>query len=181
MNPGPASSIDPAFLRAVQDGDEDTLQQLYDDSACPHCVDVDWREEDDGIVAMVAEAIGRDDLQAEWDDEVLVITCGDSELRVPMQMDPVDRDTTIRAVNTLLQPEYEVRLISLSVGSNTHSFCVLRAGDWRTVEAANPQLAADHFLKLDALPNLVDELSIDTLPPGARAALDRMVVRNRQR
>lgn len=181
MNPDTASSIDSAFLRAVRDGDEAALQTMYDDSACPHCVDVDWREEDDAIVTLIADAIGMDDLHADWDDDTLVISRGGTERRVPMQMDPADRDATIRAVNALLQPEHEIRYISLSAGSDAMGFCVLRAADWRIVEQANARLAADLFLKLDGLPNLVDELSIASLPQGAQDAVERMIARNRQR
>ena len=181
MNPGTVSSIDPAFLRAVRDGDEAALQQLHVDGTCPHFVDVDWREEDDAIVTLIADAIGMHDLHADWDDDTLVISRGGTERRVPMQMDPADRDATIRAVNALLQPEHEIRYISLSAGSDTMGFCVLRAADWQIVEQSNPQLVADLFLKLDGLPNLVDELSIASLPQGAQDVVERMIARNRQR
>ena len=181
MNPGTVSSIDPTFLRAVRHADEAALQQLHVDGTCPHFVDVDWREEDDAIVTLIADAIGMHDLHADWDDDTLVITHGDSERRVPMQMDPADRDATIRAVNALLQPEHEIRYISLSAGSDTMGFCVLRAADWQIVEQSNPQLVADLFLKLDGLPNLIDELTIASLPQGAQGAVERMIARNRQR
>lgn len=175
------TDLDPDFLSAIRDGDEAALQQLHVDGTCAHFVDVDWREEDDAIVTLIAEAAGLDDLHADWDDDTLVITHGDSERRVPMQMDPADRDTTIRAVNALLQPQYEIRYLSLSAGSDTMGFCVMRAADWQIVEQSNPQLAADLFLKLDGLPNLIDGLSIASLPQGARAAVERMIARNRHR
>lgn len=60
-------------------------------------------------------------------------------------------------------------------------FVALRMDDWRALENEYPTVVAENFIDPRTLPNLMTELTDETLPENARARLERMVERNRRR
>ncbi|WP_262463682.1 hypothetical protein [Acinetobacter dispersus] len=50
---------------------------------------------------------------------------------IPYQGEGADRDTTLKALNKILQPDYEIRFCLASVGSDTLEFylCQVRYGN----------------------------------------------------
>jgi len=163
----------------VIDRDEVGLERAYFDSQCPHFFAVDWREDDADIVAYCRKALELESLTAEWRDEDLFIVFGGREVRAPLQMDVADRHITICALNDVLSPNYEVRFLVFSQGSDTLGFAALSMADWRELEKANAAAVEENFIDPRKLPNLMTELTEEKLPANARARIKRMVERNK--
>jgi len=165
----------------VVNRDEPGLERAYFDSLGPPFFAVDWGEDDTDTVAYAAKALNLGSLSAEWQDDDLVIRLDDREVKVPLQMDVADRHTTVCALNDILSPNHEVRFLSFTHGSDTLGFAALGSADWQKLEAANGDAVEENFLDPRKLPNLMTELTQDTLPPKARARVERMIERLRKK
>ena len=164
----------------LADRDEGAIDDAYFDDGCPHFFAVDWREDDAEIVACCAECVGLNSLCAEWRDDTLVIICDDCETNVPLADDEGDRDTTVRTLNDVLQPDFEIRLLVCSHGSDTAGFAVLPHADWQLLDAEFPQAVSENFIALRLLPNMFTEMTDQHLPEVALARFQRMLDRNRR-
>src|SRR5262249_19658263 len=58
-------------------------------------------------------------------------------------------------------------------------FAALSAADWHEMEEANAAVVSENFIVPGKLPNLITELTVDKLPPNARARFERMLNRNK--
>ena len=111
------------------------LTDLFDSEAI---IWIDWREYDEDVVNyfndMMDEPI---DIQtvsngkAYGDD--IVLQKGDKELQIPYG-DEQDRDVTIKYFNDFVQPDYEVRWFTESLGNDTLGFIVLSGAEWANLE-----------------------------------------------
>ena len=113
---------------------------------------VDWGDEDDKIIQMAAEVLELDDLTAWFDNDRcdLLVTYRGTEHRIRYPAEGVaDRDTTIIALNRILQPEHELRLFRASRGSDTLAFLAFSAAEWSMVEQKQSQACAEHFMAID--------------------------------
>jgi hypothetical protein len=171
--------MSPEFRQMVLERDEVGLERAYFENECPHIFAVDWRGDDADIVTDCAAALELDSLSADWRGDELFIIYDGKEVSVPLQMDVADRHITICTLNDLLSPQYEVRFLVFSHGSDTLGFAALSFADWRELEKANAPAVAENFIDPRQLPNLMTELSDEKLPPAARARYERMVDRNR--
>jgi hypothetical protein len=160
--------------------DERAIDGAYLDNACPHFFAVDWREDDKEIVQCCADCLGDESLRAEWRDSTLVIIRDGNETTVPLANDEGDRDVTIRTLNNVLRPNYEIRWLVSSHGSDTAGFAVLASGDWQLLEAESIQGINENFVKIDLLPNMFTEMTDQHLPGPARNRFTRMVEWNRR-
>ena len=121
-------------LRSFFANDMD-LTDLFDSEAI---IWIDWREYDEDVVNyfndMMDEPI---DIQtvsngkAYGDD--IVLQKGDKELQIPYG-DEQDRDVTIKYFNDFVQPDYEVRWFTESLGNDTLGFIVLSGAEWANLE-----------------------------------------------
>ena len=107
------------------------LDDLFDSEAI---IWIDWREDDEDVVNyfndMMDEPIdiktvsnGKpygDDIVLQKDDKELLIPYGDEK----------DRDVTIKYFNDFVQPDYEVRWFTESLGNDTLGFTVLSGAEW---------------------------------------------------
>ena len=117
------------------------LNDLFDSEAI---IWIDWREYDEDVVNyfndMMDEPI---DIQtvsngkAYGDD--IVLQKGDKELQIPYG-DEQDRDVTIKYFNDFVQPDYEVRWFTESLGNDTLGFTVLSGAEWAKL---NDEFGAD--------------------------------------
>ena len=107
------------------------LNDLFDSEAI---IWIDWREYDEDVVNyfndMMAEPI---DIQTvsngkPYGDDI-VLKKGDKELQIPYG-DEQDRDVTIKYFNDFVQPDYEVRWFTESLGNDTLGFTVLSGAEW---------------------------------------------------
>lgn len=171
--------MDEALRRMLRDGDEAAIDDAYFDDECPHFFAVDWREDDAAIVEYCADCLGIDSLGAEWRDDSLVIVHGAQETLVPLEYGVGNRHITISTLNEVLQPEYEIRLLICSLGSDTAGFAALPAVDWQTLEREFPEATEANFLKLADTPNIFVELTDGHLPSVCLARFQRMIKRNR--
>ena len=99
---------------------------------------IDWREDDEDVVNyfndMMDEPI---DIQTvsngkPYGDDI-VLQKGDNELLIPYG-DEKDRDVTIKYFNDFVQPDYEVRWFTESLGNDTLGFTVLSGAEWANLE-----------------------------------------------
>ena len=117
------------------------LDDLFDSEAI---VWIDWREDDEDVVNyfndMMDEPI---DIQTvsngkPYGDDI-VLQKGDNELLIPYS-DEKDRDVTIKYFNDFVQPDYEVRWFTESLGNDTLGFTVLSGAEWAKL---NDEFGAD--------------------------------------
>lgn len=130
----------------LEDGSVRAFHELFEDSG--PVIWVDWGEEDDNIVRMTADALALDNLTARFDRDScdLLITYRGTEHRVRYREEGVaDRDTSIKALNALLQPDYELRVCNASHGSDTLALILLSGTDWARLEQVYPAACAVHF------------------------------------
>ena len=117
------------------------LDDLFDSEAI---IWIDWREDDEDVVNyfndMMDEPI---DIQTvsngkPYGDDI-VLQKGDNELLIPYG-DEKDRDVTIKYFNDFVQPDYEVRWFTESLGNDTLGFTVLSGAEWAKL---NDEFGAD--------------------------------------
>lgn len=161
------------------DRDERAIEDAYFDDNCQHFFAVDWREDDAEIVRYCAQLLGEVSIGAEWRGDLLVISRDGSEMTVPLANDEGDRDITVRSLNDLLQPDYEIRFLVCSHGSDTAGFAVLPAADWQSLDDEVPESVLENFVKLSLLPNIFTAMTDEHLPADAHARFQRMLDRNR--
>ncbi|WP_295824785.1 hypothetical protein [uncultured Veillonella sp.] len=105
---------------------------------------IDWREDDEDVVRyfndMMDEPI---DIQTVSNGKLygddIVLQKGDNELLIPYG-DEKDRDVTIKYFNDFVQPDYEVRWFTESLGNDTLGFTVLSGAEWAKL---NDEFGAD--------------------------------------
>ena len=111
------------------------LDDLFDSEAI---IWIDWREDDEDVVNyfndMMDEPI---DIQTvsngkPYGDDI-VLQKGDKELLIPYG-DEKDRDVTIKYFNDFVQPDYEVRWFTESLGNDTLGFTVLSGAEWAKLD-----------------------------------------------
>ena len=111
------------------------LDDLFDSEAI---IWIDWREDDEDVVNyfndMMDEPI---DIQTvsngkPYGDDI-VLQKGDKELLIPYG-DEKDRDVTIKYFNDFVQPDYEVRWFTESLGNDTLGFTVLSVSEWAKLD-----------------------------------------------
>jgi hypothetical protein len=172
--------MEESFHQWLIENDERAIDDAFFNDECSHFFSVDWREDDADIVQYCADCLGIDSMRAEWQGDTLVIICDDNETIVPLANDEGDRDITIRTLNDVLQPHYEIRLLACSHGSDTAGFAVLPASDWQSLDSGLPETVNANFIRLSMLPNIFTEMNDDHLPEAARLRFQRMIERNRR-
>lgn len=169
-----------ALRQWLNEHDERAIDDAFFGNGCQHFFAVDWREDDADIVQYCADCLGDDAIRGEWRDDSLVIIRNENETTVPLMNDEGDRDVTIRTLNDVLQPDYEIRFLVCSHGTDTAGFVVLPAADWQLLDAELPESVDANFIKLALLPNIFTGMTEMHLSEAARARFQRMLDRNRR-
>ena len=112
---------------------------------------VDWRDYDEWIVQGVCEQLPacftyevRDSVLPRGQD-ILLVRDG-TAAAIPYAPERMDRDTTLRAVQAFIAPDYQLRCFAPSMENDTLGFCLLSAAEWRELEAAfGSRAVARHF------------------------------------
>jgi hypothetical protein len=170
--------MDPYLEKLVSERDEVGIERAFFDGRCKNFVAVDWGDEDDSIVSSCAASLGLSNLSSRFEGSDLVITYSGRQQRVALTQDVGDRHLTICGINDAIASEYELRFLVCSHGSDTIGLAALSASDWRSLEDRFPEAVAENFLDPRTLPNIINNLIDDHLPPKARSRFDRMVARN---
>ena len=169
-----------ALRQWLNDRDESAIDDAYYENGCPEFFVVDWSEDDADIVQYCADCLDDGSLRAEWHDDSLVIVRDDNETIVSLANDEGDRDITIRTLNDVLRPDYEIRMLVCSHGSDSVGFVVLPTAEWQLLDSQLPQAVNENFIKLELLPNIFTEMTDEHLPAAARSRFERMLERNRK-
>lgn len=114
---------------------------------------VDWREDDSALAEYVESIIKSNKLSASMDNDKLFIHYGEVTKQVPLSYSGSDRHITLVAINDILYPEYETRMVWESDGNDTLAFTPLSIKQWSELETRYGVEAVNKaFLKLS--PNL---------------------------
>ncbi|AOA59935.1 hypothetical protein BFG52_08710 [Acinetobacter larvae] len=101
---------------------------------------VDWRELDEEIIQYCEDILNTEQLSVELVNRDhargfdLSICYKHKKSVVPFASDAADRDTTIIALNQILQPEYEIRFCLASEGNDCLEFLPLKQSSWERLE-----------------------------------------------
>ncbi len=103
----------------------------------------DWREYDEDIVRHVSEALPEGArFELEVRDSVLprgldiLLKKGDAAAAIPYRPEQMDRDTTLKAVQAFIAPDWQLRCFVPSMRNDTLGFVLLSEGEWRKLEDA---------------------------------------------
>jgi hypothetical protein len=113
-------------------GADAVVEALCEDDASSFAVD--WREEDADIPRYCEGVLATGMLSADWEDDQLFIQFGQKRVRVPLTSSVADRHITLVALNEVLHPDFEVRHVVASSGSDTLTCVPLSAADWLALE-----------------------------------------------
>lgn len=151
------SSVPAEIWDAVRCDDDSTFVALCSNDDC--CFAVDWREEDEYIPRYCETVLRTGRLTSEWvGDDDLFVVFGTKRVRVPLTESAADRHITLLALNEALSPEFEVRMLYASVGSDTGVYAPLSSEGWRILENEAGEVVSRRFHKLTAHPNTFTEL-----------------------
>jgi hypothetical protein len=116
---------------------------------------VDRREDDADIIDTCGVIVGEERLKSERDGDRLNIVSGGRRIPVPLTDSPDDPHITLLAINRALAPDYEVRYVWASHGSDTAGLLVLASAEWQALEAEFGAAGVDKvFLRLGERPNI---------------------------
>jgi hypothetical protein len=116
---------------------------------------VDWDEDDDIIVLDFADFVGGDLSCRRTTDNDLQVTYKDRSIRAGLKGENEDRDRTVRAIHAMLTPDFEIRVLRSSLGTDTLCYVVQRPATWQSVEKASPDVLRELFLPFS------DEIGFD--------------------
>jgi len=121
---------------------------------------VDWREEDDAIVEYCESLLETGELSAEIIDADnehgfdMYIVYSNKRAKVSLTLSEDDRHITLCALNDILRPDYEVRFVIASKGSDTLAFVPLPSAEWQALERRYGKQVEKHFYRIAGKPNL---------------------------
>ncbi|MCH7313548.1 hypothetical protein [Acinetobacter sp. ANC 3882] len=131
--------IETILQSSSEDAYSDVFEQ-YDGDIYQVLMIIDWREEDEAIIEYCENILRTDHLRAETlcaenqQGFTISIYYQDKTLIIPYQGKGADRDTTLKALNQILQPDYEIRFCAPSDGSDTLEFLPLPTSLWQTLD-----------------------------------------------
>lgn len=111
-----------------------TVEDFFDSSAV---IWVDWREDDSDLIEYFNDLMKEPvevqmlDNGKPYGDDIL-LKKGEKEFLIPYQ-EVMDRDTTIKYFNDCIKPEYEIRWLVESLGSDTLGFVLLPSHEWQSL------------------------------------------------
>ena len=123
-------------LVAYLESSPDRFEQLFSEAA----LWVDHRDDDESVVAGVNRRLDGATVTARWTATGRLALSGPHGERTVI---PTSRDTTLRALATMLGPEFELRQWVGGTPGDTVAIVVLPAQDWAAVAAARSVRARD--------------------------------------
>jgi len=127
----------------LQSGTEDAYSEVfeqYEGNIYQILMVVDWREEDEAIIEYCEKILQTGDLSVETESAdnaqgfIIRLHYKDQALIIPYQGEGADRDTTLKALNQILQPDYDIRFCEPSDGSDTLEFIPLPQEAWQKLD-----------------------------------------------
>ncbi len=152
--------------KLIVEPSKETTDLLFDDHS--EVFWVDWREDDGAIAGFCDAVIESKQLSSLWKGDKLFVHCGDVLKKVPLTNSCEDRHVTILTINKVISPDYEIRMVWDSHGSDTLAFAVLKCEAWASLEARYGEHEVDRaFFKLTDHPNTFTD-SLDGFRPPKR-------------
>lgn len=152
----------------LKNENRESFDRLWEDS--PKLVWIDWREEDDSIINYVEKVIQSGKLKGKIKDvdnkmgyEIIIEWKGEEHTIHYPNEEGSDRDTTIKTLNKIIEPEYEIRLFMESLGGDTLAFVPLSKKEWEELEKDFGEERVNYyFSKIDESSKMFD-LDMDEL------------------
>ena len=123
----------------LKNEDRESFDELWENST--KLVWIDWREYDEDIINYIENVIQSRKLIGKNEDTDnkmgfnIIIEWNGKEYKISYPNEEgADRDTTIKTLNKVIQPEYEIRLFMESLGSDTLAFVPLAKEEWEEFE-----------------------------------------------
>lgn len=118
--------------------DEDVVEQLFENEML---IWIDWREYEEDVISYfnhhlpVGEQIKCEVINIDKPRGVdIVLSTDQHKLTIPFADERTDRDTSIRAMQEMVAPRYQIRWYMGSLGSDTLAFVLLPAEQWTELE-----------------------------------------------
>ena len=111
-----------------------TMDDFFESSAV---VWVDWREDDSDLIGYFNDLM-KEPIEVQMIDNAnpysddIILKKGYKVCQIPYQ-EVMDRDTTIKYFNDCIKPEYEIRWLVESLGSDTLGFVLLPSYEWQSL------------------------------------------------
>jgi hypothetical protein len=115
-----------------------------------YSIAIDWRDVDADAIKLFADLLRRDRLDAEETELGLTISCNERRIEISDNDIGKDRYNALRALNTVLAPEYEVRLLKGSNDGDTHGFSLAPIWLWKSLENENADKLQKKFKRIAA-------------------------------
>lgn len=123
----------------LKNEDRESFDKLQEN--CTKLVWIDWREYDEDIINYIENVIQSGKLIGKNEDTDnkmgfnIIIEWNGKKYKISYPNEEgSDRDTTIKTLNKVIQPEYEIRLFMESLGSDTLAFVPLSKEEWEELE-----------------------------------------------
>ncbi|MGY0395529.1 hypothetical protein [Fusobacterium sp. SYSU M8A802] len=152
----------------LKNEDRENFDNLWEN--CTKLVWIDWREYDEDIINYIENVIHSGKLigkNENADNKMgfnIIIDWNGKEYKIsyPNEEDS-DRDTTIKTLNKIIQPEYEIRLFMESLGNDTLAFVPLAKEEWKElIKDFGEEKVNYYFSKINDNSNMFD-LDMDEL------------------
>ena len=95
---------------------------------------VDWRDMDSSVVEYFADSLKEDLLTGQETETSLVITYEGRTIDLSIEEISKERYNTIRAINKLIAPNYEIRAVRRSMRGDTHCFLIAPSWLWQNLQ-----------------------------------------------
>lgn len=124
---------------------------FYDNDIDAIAMWIDWREEDENIITYCEDLLQTNVLSVKTnnaDNErgfETIINYKSQETLIPYKGTGADRDTTLIALNQVLQPEFEIRICKESLGNDTLCFLPLSQEQWLFLDTKYPGQVIEKF------------------------------------
>ncbi|NNP67452.1 hypothetical protein [Acinetobacter sp. Ac_5812] len=144
--------------KVLQSGTEEAYFEVfeqYEGDIYQILMIVDWREEDEAIIEYCEKILQTRDLSVETESAdnaqgfIIRLHYKDQALIIPYQGEGADRDTTLKALNQILQPDYEIRFCVASDGSDTLEFIPLPQKVWQKLDQKYPHNIDQFFRRFE--------------------------------
>ena len=141
------------IMQYVESGDYRDFFDMFDaEYDQPVMLWIDHREDDEDIAKNCESILKTGDLDSWWaDDDTLdlIIRFRGTHHRIVYPNDYADRDTTIIALNRIIQPDYELRYCTASDGGDTGAFLPATRAEWDKLEKRFPRGVGRLFEPID--------------------------------
>lgn len=152
----------------LKNEDRESFDNFWENSQ--KLVWIDWREYDEDIINYIEGVIQSGELSGkskDADNEMgfdIFIEWKGNEYKISYpNKEGSDRDTTIKTLNKIIQPEYEIRLFMESLGNDTLAFVSLLKSKWEELEKEFEEEKVNYyFSKIDDDSKMFD-LDMDEL------------------